>query len=56
MYVFEKLKQEGFSTNSDDIRLRTTIQVPRSVTGRLIGKNGQNVNGGHCYSVNVCSL
>lgn len=40
--VFDKLKQEGFA-GTDDVRLRTSIRVPKSVVGRVIGKGGQNV-------------
>lgn len=40
--VFDKLKQEGFAGN-DDVRLRTSIRVPKNVVGRVIGKGGQNV-------------
>ena len=39
-FIFEKLKQEGFAGN-DDVRLRTTILVPRSMVGRVIGKGGK---------------
>ena len=42
-FIFEKLKQEGFAGN-DDVRLRTTILVPRSMVGRVIGKGGKNVS------------
>lgn len=41
-FIFEKLKQEGFSGN-DDVRLRTAITVPRNMVGRVIGKAGKNV-------------
>jgi insulin-like growth factor 2 mRNA-binding protein 1 len=41
--VFDKLKQEGFA-GTDDVRLRTSIRVPKSVVGRVIGKGGQNVS------------
>jgi len=42
-FIFEKLKQEGFSGN-DDVRLRTAITVPRNMVGRVIGKAGKNVS------------
>jgi len=41
-FIFEKLRQEGFSGN-DDVRLCTVIFVTRSVVGRVIGKGGKNV-------------
>jgi len=41
-FIFEKLKQEGFAGN-DDVRLRSTILVSRSMVGRVIGKGGKNV-------------
>lgn len=41
--MFDKLKQEGFA-GTDDVRLRTSIRVPKSVVGRVIGKGGQNVS------------
>lgn len=41
--VFDKLKQEGFA-GTDDVRLRTSIKVPKTVVGRVIGKSGKNVS------------
>lgn len=40
--VFEKLKLEGFSGH-DDVRLKTSLRVPKMVVGRIIGKAGKNV-------------
>jgi insulin-like growth factor 2 mRNA-binding protein 1 len=40
--VFEKLKLEGFAGN-DDVRLKTSLRVPKTVVGRIIGKGGKNV-------------
>ena len=40
--MFEKMKIEGFSGN-DDVRLKTTIRIPKSTVGRIIGKGGKNV-------------
>jgi len=40
--VFEKLKVEGFAGN-DDVRLKTSLRVPKIVVGRIIGKGGKNV-------------
>lgn len=40
--VFEKLKAEGFAGN-DDVRLKTSLRVPKLVVGRIIGKGGKNV-------------
>jgi insulin-like growth factor 2 mRNA-binding protein 1 len=40
--VFEKLKMEGFAGN-DDVRLKTSLRIPKVVVGRLIGKGGKNV-------------
>lgn len=42
-YIFEKLRQEGFANNEDEIRLRAEVAVPITLIGRLIGKGGQNV-------------
>jgi len=40
--VFEKLKLEGFAGH-DDVRLKTSLRVPKVVVGRIIGKAGKNV-------------
>jgi len=40
--VFEKLKLEGFAGH-DDVRLKTSLRVPKLVVGRIIGKGGKNV-------------
>ena len=40
--VFEKLKLEGFAGH-DDVRLKTSLRVPKVVVGRIIGKGGKNV-------------
>lgn len=40
--VFEKLKVEGFAGN-DDVRLKTSLRIPKAVVGRIIGKGGKNV-------------
>ena len=42
-YIFDKLTQEGFS-GMDDVRLRTSIKIPKSMVGRVIGKGGKNVS------------
>jgi len=36
------MKQEGYG-GADDVRLRTSLVVPKSAVGRLIGKAGKNV-------------
>ncbi|BES99761.1 Hypothetical protein domain [Nesidiocoris tenuis] len=41
--IFEKMREEGFVTGSDDVRLTVEILVPSSQVGRIIGKGGQNV-------------
>jgi len=40
--VFEKLKLEGFAGH-DEVRLKTSLRVPKVVVGRIIGKGGKNV-------------
>jgi len=40
--VFEKLKLEGFAGH-DDVRLKTSLRIPKVVVGRIIGKGGKNV-------------
>ncbi|XP_055302238.1 insulin-like growth factor 2 mRNA-binding protein 1 isoform X3 [Sitodiplosis mosellana] len=41
--IFEKMREEGFVTGTDDVRLTVEILVPSSQVGRIIGKGGQNV-------------
>ncbi|XP_048488874.1 insulin-like growth factor 2 mRNA-binding protein 1 isoform X3 [Plutella xylostella] len=41
--IFEKMREEGFMSGSDDVRLTVEIVVPSSQVGRIIGKGGQNV-------------
>ncbi|KAL1116644.1 hypothetical protein AAG570_005116 [Ranatra chinensis] len=41
--IFEKMREEGFVSGSDDVRLTVEILVPSSQVGRIIGKGGQNV-------------
>jgi len=36
------MKLEGFA-GYDDVRLKTAIQVPKAVVGRIIGKGGKTV-------------
>ena len=36
------MKQEGYG-GIDDVRLRTSMVVPKSAIGRIIGKSGKNV-------------
>lgn len=42
-FIFEKMKLEGFAGSDGEVRLRTTITIPRSAAGRVIGKGGKNV-------------
>ena len=46
-FVFEKVKDElagrAGAGDSADLKLRTMLPVPRSVTGRIIGRQGKNV-------------
>jgi len=37
------MREEGFASGSDDIRLTVEILVPSGQVGRIIGKGGQNV-------------
>lgn len=37
------MREEGFVSGSDDVRLTVEILVPSSQVGRIIGKGGQNV-------------
>lgn len=41
--IFEKLREEGFMSGQDDVRLTVEILVPAAQVGRIIGKGGQNV-------------
>ncbi|XP_055599600.1 insulin-like growth factor 2 mRNA-binding protein 1 isoform X1 [Uranotaenia lowii] len=44
--IFEKMREEGFVSGTDDVRLTVEILVPSaqvSSVGRIIGKGGQNV-------------
>lgn len=41
--IFQKLREEGFSTGGEDIRLTVEILVPSAQVGRIIGKGGTNV-------------
>ena len=40
--IFNKLNKEGFSGH-DEVRLRTAMRVPRTMVGRVIGKQGNKV-------------
>lgn len=37
------MREEGFVSGSDDVRLTVEIMVPSGQVGRIIGKGGQNV-------------
>lgn len=37
------MREEGFVSGSDDVRLTVEILVPSGQVGRIIGKGGQNV-------------
>lgn len=41
--IFEKMREEGFVSGTDDVRLTVEILVPSAQVGRIIGKGGQNV-------------
>ncbi|XP_026489583.1 insulin-like growth factor 2 mRNA-binding protein 1 isoform X4 [Vanessa tameamea] len=41
--IFEKMREEGFMSGSEDVRLTVEIVVASSQVGRIIGKGGQNV-------------
>lgn len=41
--IFEKLREEGFASGVEDVRLTVEIMVPSAQVGRIIGKGGQNV-------------
>ena len=44
--MFEKVKDESSTAGSGDsgeIKLRTMLSVPRSIAGRIIGRQGKNV-------------
>lgn len=38
--IFEKMREEGFVSGSEDVRLTVEIFVPSSQVGRIIGKGG----------------
>ena len=46
-FVFEKVKDEsagrGAGGDCADVKLCTMMSVPRSITGRIIGRQGKNV-------------
>lgn len=37
------MREEGFVSGADDVRLTVEILVPSAQVGRIIGKGGQNV-------------
>ena len=41
--IFEKMREEGFVTGTEDVRLTIEVFAPSSQVGRIIGKGGQNV-------------
>lgn len=41
--IFEKMREEGFVSGTDDVRLTVEIMVASTQVGRIIGKGGQNV-------------
>ncbi|XP_031827425.1 insulin-like growth factor 2 mRNA-binding protein 1 isoform X2 [Nomia melanderi] len=41
--IFEKMREEGFASGTEDVRLTIEIMVPSTQVGRIIGKGGQNV-------------
>ncbi|XP_031786315.1 insulin-like growth factor 2 mRNA-binding protein 3 isoform X4 [Nasonia vitripennis] len=41
--IFEKMREEGFVSGTEDVRLTVEILVPSAQVGRIIGKGGQNV-------------
>lgn len=41
--IFEKLRDEGFCSGVEDVKLTVEIMVPSAQVGRIIGKGGQNV-------------
>lgn len=41
--IFEKIREEGFVTGTDEVRLTVEILVASSQVGRIIGKGGLNV-------------
>jgi len=41
--IFEKLREEGFTSGAEDVRLTVEILVPSAQVGRIIGKGGGNV-------------
>ncbi|XP_027851738.2 insulin-like growth factor 2 mRNA-binding protein 2 isoform X3 [Aphis gossypii] len=41
--IFDKLRDEGFVPNNEEVRLTVEILVPSSQVGRIIGRGGSNV-------------
>lgn len=41
--IFEKMREEGYVSGTEDVRLTIEILVPSAQVGRIIGKGGQNV-------------
>ena len=41
--IFEKMREEGFVSGTEDVRLTIELLVPSAQVGRIIGKGGQNV-------------
>ncbi|XP_011864451.1 PREDICTED: insulin-like growth factor 2 mRNA-binding protein 1 isoform X3 [Vollenhovia emeryi] len=41
--IFEKMREEGYVSGTEDVRLTIEILVPSTQVGRIIGKGGQNV-------------
>jgi len=41
-FIFEKMKLDGMN-QTEDVRLRTAIRIPKAMVGRVIGKSGKNV-------------
>lgn len=41
--IFEKMREEGYVSGTEDVRLTVEILVPSTQVGRIIGKGGQNV-------------
>ena len=42
-YIYDRIRQEGYAGEDDEVRLRAEIHVPTTLIGRLVGKGGQNV-------------
>ena len=41
--VYEKMREEGFFSGLEEVRLTVEILVPSSQVGRIIGRGGNNV-------------